>query len=147
MQTQEQFNRRVAEISSIVEPLHAKFADFLAQYTKEEMVDITLGLTPVESGCFRLSAIVPYQSGRRMTLARKEAPELSTEQAAPAGLLAAITWEHSREKMPDPIQSAPKTVVYPKEIEGIMDTFKIGQHTLSLDIEQVCAEVFGLCSG
>jgi hypothetical protein len=75
-QTQEQLDRRIADISSRVEPLNAEFADFLAQYSKEEMLVITLGLAPVESACFRLWALVFHQGGRRMTLAEKEHPGL-----------------------------------------------------------------------
>jgi hypothetical protein len=63
-QTQEQFNRGLAEISSRAEPLNAKFADFLDQYSKEEMLATTLGLAPVESGFFRLWALVFYHGGR-----------------------------------------------------------------------------------
>jgi hypothetical protein len=59
-----------------------------------------------------------------MALTGKKAPELSTEQAALAGILAALTLEHPREKTPDPIQWAPGTVDYPKETEGTMDTLK-----------------------
>jgi hypothetical protein len=81
------------------------------------MVAITLGLAPVESGCFRLCAMVIYHGGRRMTPIGKEAPELSTEQTALPNLLAALTWEHPREKTPNPSQWAPRTVIYPSEIE------------------------------
>jgi hypothetical protein len=76
-----------------------------------------------------------------MTLTGKEAPEPSTEQAAISHLLAALKWEHSREKSPDPIQCAPRTVVYPTQIAGIMEVVKPGrQHALSPDIWLVCAE-------
>jgi hypothetical protein len=52
-QAQEQFSRRISEVSSKVEPQNAKCAAFLAQYSKEEMVDITLGSAPVASADFR----------------------------------------------------------------------------------------------
>jgi hypothetical protein len=67
------------EISSGVEPLNAKLADFLAHYSKEEMVTITVRLAPADSGCFRLWAMVLYQGGRRMTLTGKDSPELTLE--------------------------------------------------------------------
>jgi hypothetical protein len=60
-QTQEQFNRRLAEVSGKAKPLSAKFADFPVQYRKEEMLAIRIGLAPVDSGCFRLWALVFYQ--------------------------------------------------------------------------------------
>jgi hypothetical protein len=52
-QIHEQFNRRIFEISSRVEPANAKFAEFLGRYSEEEVITITLGLAPAESGCFR----------------------------------------------------------------------------------------------
>jgi hypothetical protein len=76
-QVQEQFNRRFAEISSRVEHLNATFAELVAQYSKEEMLAITLGLAPVESGCYELWATVLMQDGRRMTLSGRESPELT----------------------------------------------------------------------
>jgi hypothetical protein len=66
-----------------------------------------------------------------MTLTGKEAPDLSAEQAALSGLLAAVTWEHPCKKAPDRIQLAPRTVVYPVEVLGIIDFVKSGrQHTV-----------------
>jgi hypothetical protein len=56
------------------------------------MVAVTLGLAPAESECFGLRAMVRYQSGRRIALTCKEAPELWMKQAALARLLAAIAW-------------------------------------------------------
>jgi hypothetical protein len=52
-QTQEQFSRRISEVSIKVEAQNAKCAEFLAQYSKEEMADITLGPAPVVSSDFR----------------------------------------------------------------------------------------------
>jgi hypothetical protein len=46
-QNQEQVNRRIADISSQVEPLNAKSAEVLAYFNKEEMLMITLGIAPV----------------------------------------------------------------------------------------------------
>jgi hypothetical protein len=46
--TQEQFSRRISDISGRVGPLNAKLADFLAQYSTEEMLAITLGVAPVD---------------------------------------------------------------------------------------------------
>jgi hypothetical protein len=80
-----------------------------------------------------------------MTLTGKEAPELSTEHAALSGVSAALTWQNPREKPPDPIQWAPGMAVYPMEIAGIIDVVKSGQqHTISPDIELVCAEISDL---
>jgi hypothetical protein len=107
-----------------VEPFNAKFAEFLAEYSKEEMEDITLSLAPVESGCFRLWVMVLHQGGRRTTLTRNEAPELTPKQTALVGLVVALTWEHPRRKSPDPIFWAPRTVVSPREIAGIMEVVK-----------------------
>jgi hypothetical protein len=57
-EVQEQVNRRIAEISSQVDPLNARAAEFLAEYDKEEVLAITLGLAPVETECCGLWAIV-----------------------------------------------------------------------------------------
>jgi hypothetical protein len=75
--TQDQSNRRIAEISRRVEPLNARFAAFLAYYSKEEMVVITVGLAHIETECFRLWPNVLYQEGPQITLNGREAPELT----------------------------------------------------------------------
>jgi hypothetical protein len=83
-----------------------------------------------------------------MTLTCKESPELSEEQAALAGLLAALTWEHAREKAPDPIQWAPRTIIYAKEAERVLGAVRTGLcHTLHPSVEPVGAEIAALCSG
>jgi hypothetical protein len=103
---QEQVNRRIAEISSRVGPLNAKTADFLADFNKEGVVAIRLGLAPVETECCRLWALALHQAGRRMTHAGREVAERTKEQTALAGLLTALRWEHPNERSADPIQWA-----------------------------------------
>jgi hypothetical protein len=146
--TQEQFNRRIADISGRVEPLNAKFADFLDQYNKEKMLAITLGLAPVESGCFRLGALALCQGGKKMALAGKSHPELTPVQTAIAGLLVAFTWDHPREKLPKQPRWDPRTVVYPTEIAAVMDVVKAGHYnTLSPDIGLRCGEIESYSNG
>jgi hypothetical protein len=111
----EQVNRRIAEISSRVERLNAKIADFLADFSKEKLVAITLGLAPVEMECHRLWSLVLHQEGRRMTHAGREGAEGTREQAALAGLFAALRWEHPKERTADPIQWAARLIIYPEE--------------------------------
>jgi hypothetical protein len=103
-EVQEQVNRRIAEISSRIDPLNARAAEFFAEYNKEEVLAITLGLAPVETECYRLWAVVPHQAGRKMTHAGREAAEKTREKTALAGLLAALRWEHPKERVADPIQ-------------------------------------------
>jgi hypothetical protein len=103
-----------------VEPLNAKFADFLDQYREEDVLTISLGLALVESGCFRLRALVFYQGGRRIALAGKENPVLTPVQTAIAGLLTALTWEHPRKQLSELQKSAPRTTVCPPEIADVM---------------------------
>jgi hypothetical protein len=91
---QEQLNRRIYQLSSRVEPANAKFAEFLGQFTKEEIVIITLGFVPAESGCWRPWAAVFVQEGRRMALTGKEVPETSDQQIVHTALQGAFTWEH-----------------------------------------------------
>jgi hypothetical protein len=49
-EVQEQVNRRIAEISSKVDPLNARAADFLAECDRDEVLTVTLGLAPVNTG-------------------------------------------------------------------------------------------------
>jgi hypothetical protein len=63
---------------------------------------------------------------RMMTLTGKESPELTQGRTKLAGRLAALAWEHQREKTPDAIQWAPRTVVYTKEIDGIIGAAHAG---------------------
>jgi hypothetical protein len=126
--------------------LNAKIVEFTAQYSREEMLAITLG--PVDSGRFRLWALVFDQGGRRITLAGREHPELTPVQIAISGLLATLTWEHPRERLPDIPKLAPRTVVYPMEIADIMELVKAGHYTtLSPEIELPCGKIAGLMSG
>jgi hypothetical protein len=57
-----------------------------------------------------------------MTPTGKESPELTNVQTAIALLLSPIFWERPREKTPDPIQCAPRTIVYPSEIADVVET-------------------------
>jgi hypothetical protein len=144
--THEQLNRRIAEIRSKIEPLNAKLANFLARYSNEEMVAITLGFAPVQSGCFKLWSMVLYHGGRRMTPTGKESPELQKEQAAFADILSALTWEHPREKTPDPAQWDPRTVM--TEVAGMTDAVRTGRcNTLPSDIELIGDEIASLSDG
>jgi hypothetical protein len=63
-EVQEQVNRRIAEVSSRVDPVNARAAEFLAEYDKEKVLAITLGLAPVETECYGLWAIVLHQGAR-----------------------------------------------------------------------------------
>jgi hypothetical protein len=100
-QTQKQLNRRIFEICSPAEPLNAKFAEFLAQYSKHEMLGMTVGLAPADVGCYELWAIVLHQAGRRMTHTAREAAEKPPEQTAVERLIV-LNWEHPSEKTADP---------------------------------------------
>jgi hypothetical protein len=145
---QEQVNRRIAEIGSRVEPLNVKIADFLAHYSKEEIVAITLGLAPVETECHRMWAIVIHQEGRRMVLAGREAAEKTKEQAALAGLVAALTWEHTKERVADPVQWAPRMIVYPEEAERVMERVRDRKwHTLPPELELIGQQIACLREG
>jgi hypothetical protein len=112
------------------------------------MVAIIVGLAPVESGCFRLWAMVLYQGGRRMTHAAKEAPDFTPQKTAITGLLSALNWEHPREKTRDSIQWTLRMVVYPREVDGFMEVVRSDPyHTLHEDIEPIGAEISALCGG
>jgi hypothetical protein len=115
----------MSEMRSSFERLDARLVDFLAQYSKEEMAAITLGLAPIETECYRLWA-------RSMTLAGRETPEMTKEQAVFAGLLSALAWEYPSEKTAGPIQLAPRTIIYPEETERVVDFKMAGRETLLL---------------
>jgi hypothetical protein len=81
-----------------------------------------------------------------MTLTGREAPEMAKEQAAPAGLLAALTWERPSEKKADPILWAPRTITYQEEAEKVMEAVKAGRRqTFQPEIELVGAQIASLC--
>jgi hypothetical protein len=117
-EVQEQVNRRIEEISSKVDPFNARGAEFLAEYDKEEVLAITLGLAPVETECYRLWDMVLHQAGRKMTHAGRESAEGTREQAALAELLAALRWEHPNERTTDTIQWAARTIICPGKWSG-----------------------------
>jgi hypothetical protein len=103
---------------------------------------ITVGLAPVEWECYRMWAIVVHQEGPRMILAGKEAAEKTKEQAALAGIVAALTWEHPRERVADPVQWAPRMIVYPEEAERVMEIVQAGKwHTLPPEHELIGQQI------
>jgi hypothetical protein len=83
-----------------------------------------------------------------MTLAKRETPEMTKDQTALAGLSAALTWEHPREKTADPIQWAPRTIIYPEEMERVMEAVMTGRfHTLQPASETIGAQIASLGDG
>jgi hypothetical protein len=142
---QEQFNRRIFEISQEVDPLNAKLGRFLAQYSKEERLAITVGLAPTDVGSLKAWAMVLHQGGRRMTHTAREAVE-TRERAAVKGLMTALQWEHPKERVADPTRWEPRMVVYPSEIEGFMAMVRTGRHrTLTIEQEKVGTEIAVMC--
>jgi hypothetical protein len=108
---------------------------------------MTVGIARLEMGCFGLWVYALAQRNRRATLIGKESPQLSVGQAALSGLISAVTWEHPREKAPDPIQWVLRTVIDPMAIADIMEVVKSGRrHTLSPELEGACVEIAGLSS-
>jgi hypothetical protein len=137
--TQEQFNRRLADISGKGKQVNAKLAYFPDQYSKEEMLAVTLELASVESNCFRLYGLVLYQGGRKMTYAGKKSKD---------SLPSTAIWEYPREKLPKIPKWAPRTTVYPTGIADIMEVVKFSHYdTLPADIEMACGEIGGLEEG
>jgi hypothetical protein len=86
--------------------------------------------------CYKLWALVMHQEGRRMILAGREAAEKTTEQTELAGLVAALTWEHPKEKVADQAQWEPRRIIYPEEAERVMEKVLAGKwHTLPPELE------------
>jgi ribosomal protein S19 len=119
------------EISSKVERLNAKLAEFRGIYSTGETVAITLGLAPIETECFRLWAMVLYQEGRQMIVNGRGFPDLTRVQAAAKGLLEAMAREHTREM-----------IIYPPEIDEFMDAVKASRwNSLPVDQELIGQEI------
>jgi hypothetical protein len=78
----------------------------------------------------------------------KESPKLTKVQTGKAGFLVAILLEQPREKMPDLIQWALCTIVYPSEIADIMETVIVGRSdALSKDPELAGGQIAVLNDG
>jgi hypothetical protein len=145
---QEQINRRIAEMRSRVEPLNARIADFLADFDKEETVAITHGLAPIETECYRLWALVLHQAGCKMTYAGRENAEGTKDQTALAGLLAALRWEHPKERLAHPILGVKRVIIYPEEAWRVVDKVQTGKwHTLPPELELIGQEIASLSDG
>jgi hypothetical protein len=120
----------------------------LDKFTKEEMVVITLGLALADIGSFKSWAAVIVQDFLRMMLTGKNLPETPGQMVCLSALPGAHTWEHPREKTPNPRKWARRTFIYPMEIADIMELVKCGQqHTFPRELGQIGAEIAGLCGG
>jgi hypothetical protein len=87
---QEQFNRRLADISSMIEPVQAKFPEFLGKFSCDELPVSTIGLAQTESECFNPWAVVVVQSDRKTAFTGKESSALTKTQTAICALYAAL---------------------------------------------------------
>jgi hypothetical protein len=56
-----------------------------------------------------------------VTHAGREVAEGTKEQTALAGLLAALRWEHPKEKSADPIEWAPRVIICPEEVKRVVE--------------------------
>jgi hypothetical protein len=78
----------------------------------------------------------------------REVAEKTREQTALAGLLAALRWEHPKERATDPIQWAARLIIYPEEAERVVEKALSGKwHTLPADLELIAQEIASLSSG
>jgi hypothetical protein len=62
---QEQFTRRLDDISSLIEPVQAKFPECLGEFSCDGLLISTIGLSSAESGCFNPWAVVLVQGDRK----------------------------------------------------------------------------------
>jgi hypothetical protein len=131
-----------SKISLLVEPVQAKFPEFLGNFVKNDVLVLTIGLSPAESGRFNSWAVVLIQVGRKIIFTGRQDRALEKEQTTICGLLAALRWEHPREKDPDPTFWAPWTIIYPMEIAELIGKIRNGQSNLiSDDLEGVCRNI------
>jgi hypothetical protein len=146
-QLQEQFNRRLANISSMVEPVQAKFHEFFGNFVRDGLLVSTIGISPAGSGCYSSLAVILIQQGRKMAFTGREDPALTKQQTAICGLLASLGWEHPREKDPDPVFWAPRTIIYPMEIADLIDKIRTRHSNLIPDdLARVCENIAVLIS-
>jgi hypothetical protein len=83
-----------------------------------------------------------------MTHAGRERAAGTRERVALAGLLAALRWEHPKERTTDPIQWATRTIIYPEEVERVVEKAMAGKwHTLPEELELIGQEIANLCRG
>jgi hypothetical protein len=137
----------LADISSLEEPVQAKFPEFHGNFVKDDVMVSAIGLSPAETGCFSSWEVVLLQGGRKMAFIGREDLALKKEKAAICGLLAALPSEHPRERDPDPILWAPRRIIYPMETAELMHRIRIGQSSLIPDdLADVCGSISYLIS-
>jgi hypothetical protein len=124
-QQQEQFNPRLYEISSLVDPTKPKIGSFLGNFSNEEMVIATVGVAPAESSCLRPWATVFMQENRCMVKTGWESADKDYQYVAVAALSETLSWTHPREVEAQSL--APRTVIYPMEAAEFMELVKIGR--------------------
>jgi hypothetical protein len=139
----------MADISSMIEPVQAKFPEFLGQFSCNGLLISTIDLSPAESGCFNPLAVVLRPGDRKAVFTGKENSVLTKIQTAICALHAALGLEHPQERDPDTgkVFWAPRTIIYPMEIADLMDMIKTG-HTnfVSDNLAGVCGDIVILTS-
>jgi hypothetical protein len=144
MQLQEQVNRRLHEISSIVEPAKAKFPKFLGHFTTSERLVATVGIAPADTSCQKPWASVMMQEDRGMVRTGSETGDKADQYVASVDFSAALSRIHPREVEEQKL--APRTVIYPMEAVEFMVVVKAGQQdTLPLDYLHVGSTVAQTC--
>jgi hypothetical protein len=124
-----------------MEPVEAKFPEFLGGYVDDGVLVSTIGLSPAESGCFSLSPVVSLQENRKTAFTGKEDPALAKTQTAICALLDALRWDHPKERDLDTrlMSWAPRTIIYPMEIADLIGKITPGHSNLIPD------ELVGVC--
>jgi hypothetical protein len=112
----------------MVEPVQAKFPEFLGKFSCDELLVQTIGRSQAESGCFNRWAVVLVQCDRNKAFMGKESSALAKVQTAIRALHAAFGWYHPRERDPDTglVSWTPRTIIYPMGIAGIVSNIRTG---------------------
>jgi hypothetical protein len=76
----------------MIEPVQAKSLVFLGEFSCDELLVSTIGLSPADSGCFNPWAVVLGQGDRKEVFTGKENSALTKIQTAICVLHAALGW-------------------------------------------------------
>jgi hypothetical protein len=99
------------------------FPEFLGEFSCDELLVSTIGLSPADSGSFNPWAVVLGKGDRKAVFMGKGSSALTKIQTGICALHAALRWEHPRERDPDIGQVfwAPRTIICPMEVADVMD--------------------------
>jgi hypothetical protein len=94
----------------------------------EEMLVITIGLSPAESGCLKPWAADFLQDDRTMVFTGKGTAKEPDQYVLIAAVTEALAWERPREKTSESRITADRTFICSMEVSDFMGLIKTGKH-------------------